>query len=154
MIYLLDINSTGLNSILTVFSIICTICTGIFAYRAKKIKDDLLEKQNSFKLVSYKDRIHKQYLDFSAKAKMKDWNQGGKSNELLTNLDTELRNFNQFGGKISLKEQKELKSNINKALNEIDSLINGMTQHPTNLLTFLDRIDAELNIICNNLMSK
>lgn len=154
MFSLINISATQINTIVTIVSIICTIFTAIWAYRTKTIKNELLEKLNSFEIVSYKDRLHKLYLDLSSKIRLKNWNQGGKNNDLLTNLDKELRDFNQFKGKIPSEKQESLKTTINSALQHLDSVCQGYTFSTTPLLKDLDIIDENLNSICNELMSK
>jgi hypothetical protein len=145
---------TKIDIIVTVISIICTILTWSWAKSTKKIKDELQEKLNSYELVSYKDQLHKLYLQLSKTIRQQNWNTGGKNNDLLSSLENELRDFNKFNKKIPIDKQTSIKETIDSALNHIDSLFKGLDYYAENLLTDLDGIDVNLNSLCNELMSK
>lgn len=154
MFSLNNLSATQVDTFVTIVSIICTIFTAIWAYRTKRIKNELLEKLNSFELVSYKDRLHDMYIDLSTKSKLNNWNLGGNNNDLLLNIEKQLRNFNQFNGKIEANKQETLKTTIASALEHLDSVFKGYYSFTQNLLSDLDNIDDNLNTICNELMSK
>lgn len=159
MIPLCTTTSLEINTTVTVISIICTFLTGIWAKRTKKIKNELQQKLNSYELVSYKDRLHDLYIKLTKiirqnTIRQKEWNKGGKSNEILLSLEENLRDFNKFNKKMPVDKQDNIKVKIASALSRLDSVYKGYDYDTQNLLTDLYEIDDNLNSICNDLMSK
>lgn len=154
MIPLYKITSLEINTTVTVISVICTFLTGIWAKRTKKIKNELQQKLNSYELVSYKDRLHDLYIKYAKAIRQDDWNKGGKGNEILLNLEENLRDFNKFNKKIPTDKQNNIKAKITSALSHLDSIFKGYDYDTQNLSNDLDEIDDNLNSICNDLMSK
>ena len=154
MITLFKITSLEINTTVTVISIICAVLTGFWAKRTKIIKNELQQKLNSYELVSYKDRLHDLYIKLTKAIRQGDWNKGGKSNEILSNLEENLRDFNKFNNKIPDDKQDSIKTKITSALSHLDSIFKGYDFVTQNLLTDLYEIDDNLNSICNDLMSK
>ena len=105
-------------------------------------------------MVSYKDRLHDLYIKLTKAIRQGDWNKGGKSNEILSNLEENLRDFNKFNNKIPDDKQDSIKTKITSALSHLDSIFKGYDFVTQNLLTDLYEIDDNLNSICNDLMSK
>lgn len=87
MIYLFDINATGLNSILTVLSIGCALFSGHCTAKTKKIKKQVYKKLDAFDLVTYSREIHSLNLDISSKIKTANSNKGGRNNKLIEGLN-------------------------------------------------------------------
>ena len=146
MIPLLKITSLEINTIVTVISIVYAIYKGI---RAKKAQ----QKLNSYELVSYKDKYHDLYIKLTKVIRQEDWNKGGKSNEILSNLEESLRDFNKFNNKIQSNEQYTINKTIKSALKHIDSVFKGIDYYIPELLSNLDDIDKKLQSICNELIS-
>ena len=85
--------------------------------------------------------------------RQEDWNKGGKSNEILLNLEEKLRDFNKFNKKIPIDKQNSIKADITSALACLDSVFKGYDD-TKQLLTVLYEIDDSLNSICNDFMTK
>lgn len=147
MIPLFKITSLEINTIVTIISIIYAIYNGIRAKRAQ-------QKINSYELVSYKDKFHDLYIKLTKVVRQEDWNKGGKSNEILLNLEEKLRDFNKFNKRIPIDKQNSIKADITSALSCLDSIFKGYDDDTKQLLTVLYEIDDSLNSICNDFMTK
>lgn len=122
MVLLLDINATGMNTIVTLVSIGCVLLSVFFTYRTSRIKKQVYKKIDAFDLVTFSREFHSIYIDFSNKIRTPESNKGGYHNKLIERLNASLREFNVYENKVPEEYRKAIKSNINMVLENTGKL--------------------------------
>ena len=118
-------SATLLNTIVTIISIICTVLSGIFAYRAKKIKKSLSDRMAAFDLVSYSNELHSLYKKVSWSILTTISNKGGPNNSLLEELNSKLDDFIRYESNIPYVIRIGLNTNINYVSSNMWKIVEG-----------------------------
>lgn len=128
MFFLLDINATGLNTILTAISIICTLISGHCTFRAKKIKRQVFAKLNTYDLAIYSRELHKLNMEVSSKIRTPNSNKAGSNNKKLAELNKILVDFNIMEKALPEEYQKGIRNNVDYVLEHFMKINEGTAQ--------------------------
>lgn len=156
MLLLFDINATGINTIVTIVSIVCAVLSGIFTIRTSKIKRQVYTKIDAFDLISFYREFHSIYLEISNKIRTPDSNKGGRYNKQIEKLNTILRDFNRYESKLPEEHRKAIKTNIDTVLENTGKLWDATAKEDDikRCKSRLDEIDRKLIEITDKMIKE
>ncbi len=136
---------TTINSILTSISIICTIVSGIAAYRTKKIKEAVHKKLDTIDLIAFAEQFNRDYKKISNKVISK--NIGGNTEEgkvIVKNASNMLISLNKILPLLDYHTQEKVNCSKIKIQSEVSKINNSPVPDLFIIISELDSLDAIL----------
>lgn len=142
-----DINSTGINNIITVvaigLTIISWIINGFQWWRNKK----LAKRVTAIELVAYIDRFHYTYIKIKERTVKKTWYKGTQGAEMAHELSDVLSDYNRYRNLFTGEEKKSIDSKYAEA-NKLFHSFFGENQG------YIDQMFSNLNLADQDLQKK
>ncbi|MBO7470107.1 MAG: hypothetical protein J6T81_08290 [Bacteroidales bacterium] len=137
---ILGLNLTSVNTIVTIVSIVLTIITSFLTIKTWRYKKQVFDKINAFDVVTYSRNFHTVYLNISKKIRTTESNKGGRNNNIISELEAILRDFNKYENKLPEENRKSVRANVDSALDKIHCLFEGTADSST-ISSFKSRLD-------------
>lgn len=147
-------SGTTINSVLTIISILCTIFSGIYAKRAKKIKESVYNKLDTIDLLQLVEKFGKDYKNLSSKVRSKSIQGDSEEGKKLVALaDSILLPINKILPMVDKETHDSIVYRKKNALEQIQKLNTNGTPDINTILAALDEIDQKLRM-CADKMKK
>lgn len=142
-----DINSTGINTVVTIISLSLTLISwGLNLYqwfRNKKLKGRI----TAMELVSYIDNFHSCYVKVNEKVLRKNWYKGAQGADISHELSVVLSDYNRYRNLFNSDECITLDPKYSEAQKLYRSFLGENAEYK-------DRMIRNLNLIDQTLQSK
>lgn len=139
-----DINSTGVNSIVTLVAIVLTIISWIFNgfqwWRNKK----LAKRVTAIELVAYIDRFHYTYVKIKERTVKKTWYKGTQGAEIAHELSDVLSDYNRYRNLFTDDEKLSIDSKYAEANKLFHSFFGENKDYIDQMLLNLNLADQDL----------
>lgn len=139
-----EINSTGVNTIVTVIAIILTIISWIITYFQWRRNQKLSGRVTAMELVTYIDRFHYCNIKIKETVLRKNWYKGTSGAEVAHDLSKVLSDYNRYCHLFTDDEKIILDPMYSEANKLLLSFLGENAMFKVQMLNYLNMIDKEL----------
>lgn len=142
-----SINSTGVNSIVTLIAIALTVVSWIITIIQSWRNRKLAKRVTAIELVAYIDRFHYTYVKIKERTIKKTWYKGTQGAEMAHELSDVLSDYNRYRNLFTDDEKKSVDSKYAEA-NKLFHSFFGENQD------YIDQMLLNLNLADQDLQNK
>ena len=142
-----SINSTGVNSIVTLIAIALTVVSWIITIIQSWRNRKLAKRVTAIELVAYIDRFHYTYVKIKERTIKKTWYKGTQGAEMAHELSDVLSDYNRYRNLFTDDEKKPVDSKYAEA-NKLFHSFFGENQD------YIDQMLLNLNLADQDLQNK
>ena len=142
-----SINSTGVNSIVTLIAIALTVVSWIITIIQSCRNRKLAKRVTAIELIAYIDRFHYTYVKIKERTIKKTWYKGTQGAEMAHELSDVLSDYNRYRNLFTDDEKKSIDSKYAEA-NKLFHSFFGENQD------YIDQMLLNLNLADQDLQNK
>ena len=136
-----EINSTGVNTIVTIIAIVLTVISWVINAIQWNRNKRLKGKITTLQFITFLDQFHRIYVKIYERIPRKNWYKGAQGTELMHELSLVLSDYNRYRVLFSNDECKEIDSFIGDANKYFSSFFGENDDYKDKMLTCLNTID-------------
>lgn len=139
-----DINSTGVNNIVTILAICLTVISWIVNAVQWWLNRKLAKRVTAMELVAYIDRFHYTYVKIKERTVKKTWYKGTQGAELIHELSDVLSDYNRYRNLFTSDEKISVDPKYEEANKLFHSFFGENQEYIDQMLSNLNLADQDL----------
>lgn len=139
-----SINSTGVNSIVTLIAIILTVVSWVITIIQSWRNMKLAKRVTAIELVAYIDRFHYTYVKIKERTVKKTWYKGTQGAEMAHELSDVLSDYNRYRNLFTDNEKVSIDSKYAEANKLFHSFFGENQDYIDQMLLNLNSADQDL----------